>query len=277
MKYWMLLLIIMVALVGCETDVPTFEPQEEVPVRIDKARLDTVEEIYKTVGEVVPDSFEEIYLPQGSKIVDFFVEEGSEIQSGEVLFTYNFGGITENYLAEDNGFVSTIYSSKDEVVLNKPVLQLVENKKFSVKLMLSDESIEKLFIGNQVVVGLENEKVYRGQLVSISDEPNLITNMFEAKISIPDNAEVTLGEYVNLSFTTNAYDAVLVPSRAIVRKNGERFIYIYKEGQLEKQLVETGLSLGEWIELIGVSSSDFEFVISGQNYVTEYDRVKLIE
>jgi hypothetical protein len=80
-----------------------------------------------------------------------------------------------------------------------------------------------------------------------------------------------------LTFVIDTYEAVLVPSKAIVRKSGEKYIFQYDQGELVKVSVETGFSKGDWIEITNMDSADFEFVISGQNFISEFDKVVVVE
>lgn len=277
MKYWILIILSVLFLVSCDAEEVQVTIQEEAPIRINSARMDFVEEKYSTIGEVIPYEVSEAFVNQGALITEMYVKENDFVSKGELLFEYNFNGQDFSYQSEQAGQISEINAKVNEVVIKQPVLRVVSSSDFYVEVMLTSETVKVLSQGDLVEVTLENNDTYQGELTLVALEADPVTRLYEGKITLLDDTDVVIGEYVRLTFVIDTYEAVLVPSKAIVRKSGEKYIFQYNQGELVKVNVETGFSKGDWIEITNMDSADFEFVISGQNFISEFDKVVVVE
>jgi multidrug efflux pump subunit AcrA (membrane-fusion protein) len=277
MKYWILIILSVLFLVSCDAEEVQVTIQEEAPIRINSARMDFVEEKYSTIGEVIPYEVSEAFVNQGALITEMYVKENDFVSKGDLLFEYNFNGQDFSYQSEQAGQISEINAKVNEVVIKQPVLRVVSSSDFYVEVMLTSETVKVLSQGDLVEVTLENNDTYQGELTLVALEADPVTRLYEGKITLLDDTDVVIGEYVRLTFVIDTYEAVLVPSKAIVRKSGEKYIFQYDQGELVKVSVETGFSKGDWIEITNMDSADFEFVISGQNFISEFDKVVVVE
>ena len=73
--------------------------------------------------------------------------------------------------------------------------------------------------------------------------------------------------FARVTFNFGQKQHVVAPDRAIVKQagSGDRYIYVYKEGQVSYQKVELGRRIGDTYEVIsGVADGD-QVVITGQS------------
>lgn len=273
-KIWLLIFVIF--LMGCnETEQEAI--QEEVPIRIAQTRIDYVEESYITIGEVISEKNDEYYLVQGTILQEVLVDEGQYITEGQALYTYMLPSgeiLTES--SRKDGQVSLIDLEPGLVQQNALVLRSVEPDKKVVETMISSELTKKVAIGDDVQLRFENNIEDIGVIKSVALEPDPFSKLYSTYIEFEDDA-IVFGEYAEINFIVDEYEAVMVPSKAIVRKNGEKYIFKYEEGEVVKLLVETGLSKDEWIELVNVDSDQFDFVVSGQNFINQGDEVVVVD
>jgi multidrug efflux pump subunit AcrA (membrane-fusion protein) len=251
--------------------------QEEVPIRIAQTRIDYVEESYITIGEVISEKNDEYYLVQGTILQEVLVDEGQYITEGQALYTYMLPSgeiLTES--SRKDGQVSLIDLEPGLVQQNALVLRSVEPDKKVVETMISSELTKKVAIGDDVQLRFENNIEDIGVIKSVALEPDPFSKLYSTYIEFEDDA-IVFGEYAEINFIVDEYEAVMVPSKAIVRKNGEKYIFKYEEGEVVKLLVETGLSKDEWIELVNVDSDQFDFVVSGQNFINQGDEVVVVD
>jgi multidrug efflux pump subunit AcrA (membrane-fusion protein) len=271
------ILLTVLFLMGCSEDAVTQPNEDEVPVRIATSKVEIVEETYVTIGEIISEYSNDIYLPQGSTITKLFVEEGDMVDSGDQLLSYmDTLGNMDTLMSNHIGQVSEVAVRPGSSARLEPVMRIVDPAVPAVKSMLSSELTKKLSVGTPVELKFEDETIIPGKVSYVSVEADPLSRLYETRVTF-DYDEVLLGEFVELTFVMDSYEAVLVPSMAIVRKNGEKYIYQYIDDQLIKMNVETGLSSGEWIELIGVDKMQFDYVISGQNFVSLEDKIVVLE
>lgn len=142
--------------------------------------------------------------------------------------------------------------------------------------MMTVDLVKNVHIGDSVLLDLEDGSQGMGRLLEISKSPDPVTHLYTGRISVDEKLSVLAGEYLHIIYTLDQYTAILVPSKAIVRKGGEQYIYKYEDGKAIKQNVTTGLSKDDWIELVGVEEI-IEVVTTGQNFVTPADTVMKVE
>jgi HlyD family secretion protein len=145
--------------------------------------------------------------------------------------------------------------------------------------MVSSELKKTLSLDQDVRLQLEGtDGVVNGKISLINEIPDLSSKLFEVRVEIMDDVDVSVGDFSEVKFVKKSYTATLVPSTAIVRKGIEKYVFLYSEGLLKKVVLETGLSKGDWIEVITdeLMVGD-EIVLRGQNNLKDDDDVQVIE
>ena len=145
-------------------------------------------------------------------------------------------------ISDINGVVKNI--NKD---LSNPVLTIV-SKESMVKGMLSEEEQSKIKPGMEVTVSLKNSnKSYKGSIQEVShfpeDEPKVkkesqypFTIVLDKKVD-----HLAHGTHVNVKIVKKeVLDAITVPYDSI-EKSGKKYVYVLKNGKVQKQKVTTGL------------------------------------
>lgn len=143
------------------------------------------------------------------------------------------------------------------------------------KTMISIDLKEKLENLQEAELRFNNGVIEKAVVHKISSTPDPLSRLYETKLKF-NSAKVEIGDYAEIKFIINQYEAVLMPSKAIVRDGNEQYIYKYDNQKLERIVVETGLSLGNLIELKGFENN-FYVVVSGQNFVSENDEIMIVE
>lgn len=274
-KIIMVVVLLALSLVGCNDKVAEVPVDDAVPVRVAMTQIDLVEEAYVTIGEVVAENSLDLMIPSGSRIESLWVVPGQNVAVGEELLTYSWNGDLVTLMSTRQGIVSKVYVSQGSVA-NGPILRLVDENNKLVKTMLSSELKKQLAIGDVVQVIFNDENSSYGEIVQLVQEADPFSRLFETHIRI-DDTNVEFGEFVSIRFVTESREAVLVPAKAIVRKNGEKYIYQYVDDELKKVSVETGLSKGEWIELSNIPPMNFEFIIAGQNFIADEESFVVVD
>jgi len=70
--------------------------------------------------------------------------------------------------------------------------------------------------------------------------------------------------------------AIIVPSDAVLVKNGNEIVYTVIDNLAVEHVVQTGIDNGQDIEILtGISEGDV-VIITGQHYVTDGSKIKVI-
>jgi RND family efflux transporter MFP subunit len=358
MKRYMFLLWLLIStliMIGCTAEAQPEPVDNSVAIRVDQSIIETVENHYVTIGEVVPKSRVDVVLTQMGVIDQIFISPGDYVEVDSPLMAlendmaasnldttesqlrtirdnlavsynsaldnynkqkilYESGATSKSQLdgAYDqlitiqrqyadarnsyNNQVSNLQDSVDDLTIKSPIsgqiasvyvtegqsasnqlaVSIIENDELFVKTMISSDLKRKIDINDQVVIKTEMETVLSGTIANINKIPDPQSKLYEVRILLDDKESLLVGDYTEVVFTTESYEAVLVPSQAVVRKGIQQFVWVYENDVIEKRIVELGLSKDEYIEIKN-TDQNFTLVISGQNNLSPNDTVKVVE
>jgi len=149
---------------------------------------------------------------------------------------------------------------------------------------MNEYDASKIKIGNPVrITGDSFEKrVYEGKVKYVGSIAKQIDgsqgkeSVVEIKVDIEDNDEfLKPGFSAKLDILTEKKDNVLkVPYEAIfTRKNGEKVIFIVKDGKAKEQKIETGIESDFSLEIIGDVKEEDEVILNPTEDIKDGDPV----
>ncbi len=94
-------------------------------------------------------------------------------------------------------------------------------------------------------------------------------------IHIKQSDAYIIGDYVEIEFIIDRYDALMVPTKSIIRSGMNQYIYTYEDDVVDKLLVSTGLTKGEWVEIKDINDL-VSVVVRGQNQLTADSAVMVV-
>jgi HlyD family secretion protein len=174
-----------------------------------------------------------------------------------------------------DGQVSKINYEIGEQVATKAALAMLTDNNFEVEVDISETDISKVHLHDPVSLTFDafgEARRFSGQVYFIEPASTVIQDVIYYKIKIqmsetPDKlADIKPGMTANVTITTNKKENVwLVPTRAIVDKNGEgKFIRLLSASQSVQEIpIQVGLSGDE-----GLSEISGQGLAAGQKVIT---------
>lgn len=174
-----------------------------------------------------------------------------------------------------DGQVSKINYEIGEQVATKAALTMLTDNNFEVEVDISETDISKVHLHDPVGLTFDafgEARHFNGQVYFIEPASTVIQDVIYYKIKIqlsdtPDKlTDIKPGMTANITITTNKKDnAWLVPTRAIVDKNGEgKFIRLLSASQNVQEIpIKVGLSGDD-----GLSEISGEGLMIGQKVIT---------
>lgn len=177
------------------------------------------------------------------------------------------------------GQVASLNVQKGQTARNQLATTIIDNSILYVQTMVSGELKKTLKLNQDVRLSVEGvDRPVSGKVSAINEIPDLTSKLFEIRVQIMEDVPVGVGDFSEAEFITQSYPAILVPADAVVRKGIEKYVFVYENETLKKVVLETGLSKGNWVEVItdeiSISSS---IVIRGQNELREGDKIMIKE
>ncbi len=179
-----------------------------------------------------------------------------------------------------SGMVAAVYVKEGQPVNNQLALTIIDDSRLLVRTFVSGDLKKVLCIGDCVSVKIDGqtEEVQSGQIFEINKIPDPATKLFEVKIEIPEQDEYIIGDYAEVEFIIESYEAILVPTQAVVRKGSFQYVYIHEEekSELRQIQIEPGRTSGRWLEVKNVDELAM-VVVKGQNQITSMKDFIVIE
>jgi RND family efflux transporter MFP subunit len=177
-----------------------------------------------------------------------------------------------------SGMVAAVYAKEGQPVNNQLALIIIDDSRLLVRTFVSGELKKVLCIGDCVSVKIngQTEESQSGQIFEIKKIPDPATKLFEVQIEIPQQDEYIIGDYAEVEFIIESYEAILVPTQAVVRKGSFQYVYIHEEDELRQIQIEPGRTSGRWLEVKNVDELEM-VVVKGQNQITSMKDFIVIE
>lgn len=189
---------------------------------------------------------------------------------------YNDAAIT----APISGYVSAINIEAGEMASNaQPAMIIVDIDPLIIRLGVTENLVNKLAVGDDVAVTIPAvEYETEGEIISISPIVDSVSLLYPVEVLIDNKANsVKASMFAEVKIVTKYNEsAIIVPSDAVLVKNGNEIVYTVIDNLAVEHVVQTGIDNGQDIEILtGISEGDV-VIITGQHYVTDGSKIKVI-
>ncbi|MBI2109398.1 MAG: efflux RND transporter periplasmic adaptor subunit [Parcubacteria group bacterium] len=134
------------------------------------------------------------------------------------------------------------------VAANTSIVSLISATQFEIEANIPEADIAKVTIGNGARITLDaygRDTVFIASVVSLEPAETIIEGVATYKAIIhfkEEDARIKSGMTANVDIqAASLNDVITIPQRAVIRKNGGKFVQVLKNGVTTEVSVETGL------------------------------------
>jgi len=172
-------------------------------------------------------------------------------------------------LEESTGITDEGTSSETMGLQGTPIMNIVSKEPFQIQGTLTE--LQKAQIqANQPIKVTANavpNKSWNGKIVEVSEFPaatnsgtgqfsgeagqstsNLSYYTFKAKLHSQEG--LSPGYHVAIQVVLSSKKVLTVPQNSVQEKGGSTFVYVVSKGKVQKRNITTGISTGEWTEVV---------------------------
>lgn len=202
-----------------------------------------------------------------AQILDSYDKESLKIDSELAEMTYesakeDYENVVQGIVADCDGIITSCSVVDGAIVTaGMQVMTLESDKKIMVECTASQSDWEKLSVGQAVEVTFGSRN-YTGKISNISriaspDAKGNVGVTVQIRIENPDD-NLVLGFSAKANILTRtAENAMVIPVEAIYSDRDGDYVYVVKDGKVEKHNVKCGMSTGLEMEVLeGVGLSD---------------------
>lgn len=161
-----------------------------------------------------------------------------------------------------------------------PAITIINDSNVQIKIDVTETNVDQVYVGMSAEVSVQSQNVITsGNITEISPEIDEKTGTFKVTVSI-DNADSKLktGMLGNVRLINNEDEnKIYVPKSSIVTKDDETYVFVVKDGKLNKQVVKVGNEKNKYIEVLDGLTTDDEVIVEGSNSISENKSFNIIK
>ena len=129
-----------------------------------------------------------------------------------------------------------------------------------------------------IIEALENRSV-KGKKIFLSRQPRTLARLYDLELGIPnEDGRILPGMFAKVELVKKVYPAALaVPLYAVITQDNNQFVYVEKNGKVEKRPVELGVLVGWEVHIKkGLNPGD-RVVVVGHRFLDDGQAVDVIK
>ncbi|MBO7236032.1 MAG: efflux RND transporter periplasmic adaptor subunit, partial [Alistipes sp.] len=181
-----------------------------------------------------------------------------------------------------SGIVTARNFEDGDLFSSMPILHIMQINKLKVKANISEQYYPNVKVGDKVNISVDifPGEVFEGKVSRINPALDAATRTFGVEITIPNsNERLRPGMFARATFHMGDVEGVMVDDVAVQKQAGsaERFVYVVKDGVVEKRFVRDGRRVGSKVSIVeGLQAGE---VVATTSFVRLEDgkSIKIVE
>jgi RND family efflux transporter MFP subunit len=162
-----------------------------------------------------------------------------------------------------------------------PIVRVVNLSTLVTVANVPERAISRLRVGNRadVLVDAFGDQVFSGRVARVSPVLDAATRTAAVEVEIPNSSGTLKAEMfarVKLDLGTNR-EAVLVPRESLVYRGQQPGVFVYESQRPVFRTVETGVSLGNQVEVLSNLAAGTTIVGRGASMLSEGDQIRVVQ
>ncbi len=169
----------------------------------------------------------------------------------------------------------------DWLSVDKPVAQILQIGNVKVTVGIPESDVSSVFDLNEADVKIEalDNMLVKGKKLFLSRNPGSMARLYNLELGVPNpDGRILPGMFARVEIVKKRFEnAFVIPLYAVIAQGNDKFVYVEKNGMVEKRPVELGL-LSDWeIQVTkGLEPGD-HLIIVGHRVVESGQKVDTIK
>ena len=259
-------------LAACSNDEETNDNTEAAPTPVEVAKVKTGDFIIeKTLyGETSPEKQMPVMLEQPSEIKTVHVKNGDKVKKDDKLITIKTPAGDQSVNASTDGVVGQLTAKAGSFQSNEdPILVIADLDTLTIHYMVTANARDLFKVDDKLDVEINND-TYEAKVTSIDTLPNE-TGQYavEFELENKDN-DVLPGEPAKVLVAEEKVKKTkIIPTEAVLTEGDEQFIFIVRDDQVERVLVEVQETQSDKSAVKADIKKDDQVVVNGHFTLTD--------
>ncbi len=281
MSYKKILTIVCCVLLlnGCVPQKSKEKLSEAIPVRVDKVKLQELDETLDYSGDIKAQDEAVIYPKVSGKIIEKVKEDGALINKGEAICYIDRDEVGLKFQKAPvestlTGILGRVYVDIGEnVTVNTPVALVVNADKVKIGLDIPEKYLPKITLGQQAEISVDSwpDEKFTGSVTKISPVIDLSTRTAPVEVTI-QNKEYRLksGMFAKVRLVIETRNNVpVILKEAVMGHDPDNYVFVVENKKAVLKKINLGIRQGPYFEVRqGLKESDL-VVIMGQQMLAD--------
>ncbi len=169
----------------------------------------------------------------------------------------------------------------DWMGVDNPVAQILQIGNVKVTVGMPESDVASVFDLKEADITIEalGNKVVKGRKIFLSRSPGSMARLYNLELAVPNpDGHILPGMFARVKIVKKTYNnAVIIPLYAVISQQDNKFVYVEKDGKVEKKPVELGLISGLEIQVLSGLESGDHLIIVGHRVVDSGQNVDVIK
>lgn len=270
------------------------EEERIIPVVVTNVENGDIKELLYFTGDIKGQEEIDVFPRVAGKLLKNLVEEGDIVKKGTViaLIDRDIAGMKfepSEVTSPIAGVLGKLYLDKGAGVnpptmspaMGTPIAMIVNMDKVKVVINIVEKDLPRVNKGQvaKITVDAYPDKIFQGTVTAFRPVVDIMSRTAKAEITIPNPGHLLRpGMFARVNLIVAEKQNVLtVPIDALLESSEEKFVFVEKDGKVEKRTVKTGIREGKRVEINDGLKPGERLVVVGQEMLTDGMAVRVID
>lgn len=282
-KFWFIVFIFIsiFILAACtqenEEDTEEDEKEKTTPVEVTKATKDDFMVDKSVFGRTAPSTTIPVAVQNPGEIDSVDVKNGDIVNENEQIATVDTPMGVQTVKAPTDGEIANLKTEGAMATAEEPIAMIIDTENMHITFSVTANVHKLMNLEEKWPVYISGDE-YEAEIISKSTLPD-DTGLYTIKASV-DNQEATIlaGTVAELHVTEKVFEStVIVPTAALVEEGEDVFVYVVKDNEAVKTIVEVEETQTDRSAITGKVAEGDQVVISGQLTLSDQSKVEVVK
>ena len=181
--------------------------------------------------------------------------------------------------APDDGVIAKRSAHLGEITsTGTPLFSIIRANRIELKAQITDLDIPRISPGQKVAISTKEDDSapkIQGTVRLISPQIDDASRIGIVRIDLPSNCGLKPGMFAHGEVQLGHRKALTVPPQAVVRRNGESFVFLLDGDHAQSRQVKTGLETDKFIEISEGLQEGQAVIFKGARFLSDHDIVRV--
>jgi membrane fusion protein (multidrug efflux system) len=130
-----------------------------------------------------------------------------------------------------------------------------------------------------VIIEALGDRKVRGKKIFLSRQPRSLARLYNLELEIPnEDGHILPGMFAKVELVKEVFPSALaIPLYSVITRGNDRFVYVEKDGKVEKRSVELGVLVGWEVHITGGLKPGERVVVVGHRFLDDGQAVSVIK